>query len=266
MKVAAAGIRWNGPVETYWKEAENVVAKAEAQGAELIVLPGASTFTDGSFQEEDASFLSQAGALSGCHPDVAVCPGRFIETEDGKRYPVSVLLLNGEILLKQRQLYLASWEREAGFERGDALGTVRYLGFTVCILAGADIFYPQTGREAALTGVNLVISPTAILKENAECRRIAGLWQQVQANKFFAVESGFDGERDGFRFDGGGVVYAPLEMTTAGDGFLAREKPPGAPVALLDEEKRQEAVKKFDVLKQLNSAFYRKSGMFGGGR
>ncbi|PIU25666.1 MAG: hypothetical protein COT11_01580 [Candidatus Infernicultor aquiphilus] len=58
------------------------------------------------------------------------------------------------------------------------------------------------------------------------------MWQEVQQNQFFAVESGFN-------------------------GFLARSKgQQGLIIAELDNKKRKKVISKFDVLSQLNREFY----------
>ena len=68
--------------------------------------------------------------------------------------------------------------------------------------------------------------------ENNWALQVSGMWQEVQQNQFFAVESGFN-------------------------GFLARSKgQQGLIIAELDNKKRKKVISKFDVLSQLNREFY----------
>ena len=58
-------------------------------------------------------------------------------------------------------------------------------------------------------------------------------------------------------FWGESVIYAPLEMTEAGDGYLERSNgQQSLIIAQLDNKKRRKAILKFDVLSQLNREFY----------
>jgi len=73
------------------------------------------------------------------------------------------------------------------------------------------------------------------------------MWQEVQQNQFFAVESGFSGFLGEQSFWGESVIYAPLEMTEAGDGYLERSNgQQSLIIAQLDNKKRRKAILKFD--------------------
>jgi predicted amidohydrolase len=91
------------------------------------------------------------------------------------------------------------------------------------------------------------------------------MWQEVQQNQFFAVESGFNGFLGEQNFWGESVIYAPLEMTEEENGFMARSSgQQNLIIAELDNKKRRKAISKFDVLSQLNRKFYQQMKMFRG--
>ncbi|KHO61843.1 Predicted amidohydrolase [Thermoanaerobacter uzonensis DSM 18761] len=260
MRVASVVLK-KGEVEkiTGKKEVLNkideILKVCQEKGACVVVFPALT----GMLWDFEDKFLEEMKKISLKYKDIAICPGSFFEKDGDKTYHSSFLLLNGEVILFQRQLYLAKWERDIGLSRGSILNIAEINGFKVSIILSTDVFYPQVARYAALKGVNLVISPVAIRgDERNYARQIAGLWQNVQQNLFFAVESGFKGECKGYSFYSESAIHGPLEMTRDDDGFLAKEDDFPVIVVELDERARKEAISKFDVLKQLNTEFYKR--------
>lgn len=202
-------------------------------------------------------FISWVKEMSAKYNKIAINPGSFFEKENDNLYHSSFLILNGNFLIFQRQLYLSRWEKDLGFSRGKDLDIIEWAGFKMAIILSTDVFYPQVFRYAALKGVNLVLSPVAIKGRRNFARQIAGVWENVQQNLFFAVESGFKGEYKENNFYSEAAIHAPLEMTKDDTGFLAKEDETNIIFSDLDESKRQEAVFKFDVLKQLNINSYK---------
>jgi predicted amidohydrolase len=118
---------------------------------------------------------------------------------------------------------------------------------------------------AALKGADIVLSPVGFTGEKNRSLQISGMWQEVQQNQFFAVESGFNGFLGEQSFWGESVIYAPLEMTEGEDGYLKRSSgQQSLIIAELDNKKRRKAISKFDVLSQLNREFYQQMKMFKG--
>jgi predicted amidohydrolase len=118
---------------------------------------------------------------------------------------------------------------------------------------------------AALRGADTVLSPVGFTREKNRVLQVSGLWQEVQQNQFFAVESGFNGFLGEQSFWGESFIYAPLEMTEKGDGYLTRSNGQQSLIlAELDNRKRRKAISKFDVLSQLNREFYQQMKMFRG--
>lgn len=175
------------------------------------------------------------------------------------------MIINGEVQIKQRQIYLARWERELGFSRGEKIELKEVKDWKLALIISTDVFYPQVSRMAALKGADIVLSPVGFTGEKNRALQISGMWQEVQQNQFFAVESGFNGFLGEQSFWGESVIYAPLEMTEEGDGFLTRTKEQQSLIVVeLDNKKRRKAISKFDVLSQLNREFYQQMKMFRG--
>jgi len=237
------------------KDAELFMEKClqRSQGATLVVMPALIGFY---FDD----FLSTAAHLSKSYDDMYICFGSCME--DGKH--ASFIMKNGEIVLKQYQIYLSSWEREIGFSRGNDLEIVEINGFKVAIILSTDAFYPQVPRYAALKGVDLVLTPMAIRKVVFRVPlQASGMWMNVQMNLFFAAESGFKGEWNGMKFHSLSAIHAPLEITERGTGLLAIEKGDGAILDVsLDGLDSEKAKRVFDPLRQLNTDFYLREELF----
>ncbi len=251
------------PGKAAFQAAEGIIARAAARGVKLAVFPA---FTGDAYGGGDpGAFFRALREVSRKYPEMGICPGTMREEADGQAYRLSELIVNGETLLRQRQLYLSRTERGQGFSRGEALAYADFMGFKTCIIMGTDVFYPQVSRLAALEGTALALCPAAYPAETGRPRQAAGVWREAQLNLFFAVESCFAGTLGGRGYGGEQTVQAPLALDVGGEGFLARSTGEVA-AAELDAEKRIVGVSRFDVLAQLNPALYESMGMFGGGQ
>ena len=281
MKVAS--VEWQ---KSEWKRIDRPEAlihkikkyleKAIKEQVDIIVFPG---FTGCFFQQlscpdrsiqslikeaDSTEYIEQLKELSREHK-IAICPGSYWQKEKGNIYHESCLIINGEVQLKQRQIYLARWERELGFSRGEKIELKEVKDWKLALIISTDVFYPQVSRIAALKGAGIVLSPVGFTGEKNRALQISGMWQEVQQNQFFTVESGFNGFLGEQSFWGESIIYAPLEMTEERDGFLTRTKgQQSLVIAELDNKKRRKAISKFDVLSQLNREFYQQMKMFRG--
>jgi predicted amidohydrolase len=248
--------------------------KAIKEQVDIIVFPG---FTGCFFQQlsypdrsirslineaDSREYIEQVKKLSQGY-QIAICPGSYWQKEKNNIYHESSLIINGEIQLNQRQIYLARWERELGFSRGAKIELKEIKDWKLALIISTDVFYPQISRMVALRGADIVLSPVGFRGEKNLALQVSGMWQEVQQNQFFAVESGFNGFLGEQSFWGESVIYAPLEMTEKGDGYLARSSgQQSLIIAELDNKKRKKAISKFDVLSQLNREFYQQMKMF----
>ena len=251
--------------------------KAIKEQVDIIVFPG---FTGCFFQQlsypdnrstrslinkaDSREYIEQVKELSQNYK-IAICPGSYWQKEKGNIYHESCLIINGEVQLKQQQIYLARWERELEFSRGTKIELKEIKDWNIALIISTDVFYPQVSRMAALKGADIVLSPVGFTGEKNRALQISGMWQEVQQNQFFAVESGFNGFLGEQSFWGESIIHAPLEMTKEEDGYLERSSgQQSLLIAELDNKKRRKAISKFDVLSQLNREFYLQMEMFRG--
>jgi len=279
----AASVEWQ---KSEWKRIDKpktligkikeYLEKAMKEQVDIIVFPG---FTGCFFQQlscpdrsimslideaDSREYIEQVKELSQNYK-IAICPGSYWQKEKNNIYHESCLIINGEVQLKQRQIYLARWERELGFSRGVKIELKEIKDWKLALIISTDVFYPQVSRMAALKGADIVLSPVGFIGEKNQALQISGMWQEVQQNQFFAVESGFNGFLGERNFWGESIIYAPLEMTEEGDGYLKRSSgQQSLIIATLDNEQRKKAISKFDVLSQLNREFYQQMKMFRG--
>ena len=83
------------------------------------------------------------------------------------------------------------------------------------------------------------------------------MWQQVQQNQFFCLESQLTAAFAGIEFAAESMVHAPCEMTQGYTGILARGGSDGDPVeAELDFGQLREVVGGYPLLKLLNATAY----------
>jgi len=250
--------------------------KAIKEQVDIIVFPG---FTGCFFQQlsypdrsirslikkaDSGEYIEQVKELSR-ECSIAICPGSYWQKEKGNIYHESCLIINGEVQLKERQIYLARWERELEFSRGTKIELKEIKDWNIALIISTDVFYPQVSRMAALKGADIVLSPVGFTGEKNRALQVSGMWQEVQQNQFFAVESGFNGFLGEQSFWGESVIYSPLEMTEKENGFLTRTKgQQSLIISQLDNKQRRKAISKFDVLSQLNREFYQQMKMFRG--
>jgi len=252
------------------------LGKAIKEQVDIIIFPG---FTGCFYQQlnypnknlqglineaDSREYIEQVKELSREYK-IAICPGSYWQKEKTNIYHESCLIINGEVQLKQRQIYLARWERELEFSRGTKIELKKIKDWSIALIISTDVFYPQVSRMAALKGADIVLSPVGFTGEKNRALQVSGMWQEVQQNQFFAVESGFNGFLGEQNFWGESVIYAPLEITEEGDGYLERSsEQQNLIIAELDNKKRRKAISKFDVLSQLNREFYQQMKMFRG--
>lgn len=223
---------------------------------EVVVFPGLF----GCLYDCSDRYLDEMLEVSVLYKDIYICPGSYIEEKNGYKYHSSCIIKNGTKCLKQKQIYLAKWEKENGLCRGIEVNSTYINGMNMALMVSTDMFYPQVSRHIAMTGVDLVLVPAAIKGGTNISLQLSGLWQNVQQNLFFAVECGFKGNLFNNDFYSYSAIHAPLEMTKRENGLLAFEgKTHKNPiiVADLDNDNRKEAIKKFNTLAQLNIELYK---------
>lgn len=269
------------------------------RGIELVVLPGFMgvmylyakypqlTLAELAEVADPEELLNELRKFSR-EMSLAICPGSYWRREHGKMISATCLIVNGDICGEQTQLYLARWESDLGLDCGCHQQVITYDSWKIGMVVGTDVFYPQVSRALAMEGVNLVLAPIGFVGEPNRWQQLSGMWNHVQQNQFFAIESGFNGRIANMTFWGESAINAPVEMTPKENGFMCRtgfldrfrktrpdpEEPIPEPIVVspemvvidaeLNEAERRRAIAQFDVLHQLNPELYRRMRLFEG--
>lgn len=253
MKVAAIPWRTLSTNSSVYDWMTRTLHQAKEENVQLIVFPALL----GSLFKPEAHFLNKMISLSEQFPDILICPGSYFEKVKEHTYHSSFVVQNGHVLWKQRQLYLAKWERELKLSCGEELMIFKCNGVKMAIILSTDVFYPQVARFAAMQGVELVLSPIAMIKPTSFLRQLSGLWQNVQQNIFFAIESAYHGEFVANSFFAKSIIHAPLELTENEDGLL-KVSDDEMVTATLPLEMLTWAKQFYHPIRQLNTLAYRK--------
>src|SRR5665648_1279784 len=162
------------------------LGKAIKEQVDIIVFPG---FTGCFFQQlscpdnislrslikeaDSTEYIEQVKDLSQNYK-IAICPGSYWQKEKNNFYHESCLIINGEAQLKQRQTYLARWERELGFARGAKIELKEIKDWNIALIISTDVFYSQVSRMSALKGADIVLSPVGFTGEKNRALPIRG--------------------------------------------------------------------------------------------
>jgi len=163
----------------------------------------------------------------------------------------------GVVMGFQQQLFLSREERDMGWSRGaEAVVFQTGLG-QLGIIIGTDAWYPEVSRVLALKGSEIVCHCGALAAGENKWRQVAGMWQQVQHNRFFCIESQLTATIAERKFGASCLIHAPCEMTPEYEGLLAKGGMEGEAIeAILDREIRQEVSPEFPLLQLLKPAAY----------
>lgn len=274
MKVAS--VVWDEKIDNYdgaYIFMKNVLKKLHRNDVDIIVFPALI----GNLFPNESDFINQITLLSKRFSRMLICPGSYAEMKRDGTYHTSFCIKNGNILWKQRQLYLARWEKEASLSRGTNLIIREYKGIKLAIILSTDVFYPQVARYAAMHGVHIVLSPVALLKGTGFPKQLSGSWQHVQQNLFFTIESGYNGafnhlQRQNRRadklpyfkalqqqhFSSQSLILAPLEITPFKHGFLTINNENNFIIADISIQKLERAKEFYYPIRQLNKPVYKK--------
>lgn len=252
MKVAASCWRKLSPKQTVYDWMFDTMQRTADEHVALLVFPALI----GNLFLNSENFVEKTIELSKMFPNTLICPGSYWERVGEVTYHTSFVVHKGDILWHQRQLYLAKWEKDVTISRGDELIVFSYEGINMAIILGTDVFYPQVARYAAMQGVQIVLSPVALLKPTSYAKQLSGVWQNVQQNLFFAIESAFNDRFSHYYFEGISQIHAPLELTEDDHGLLAKSNNEMI-TATLPLEQLDWARRFYNPLRQLNKTAYK---------
>jgi predicted amidohydrolase len=202
--------------------------------------------------------------LNSLHRDIAktnrcwLIPGTVPVTEAGALFHEARLITpEGELIGQQRQVFLSIQERSLGLSRSDDLYVFTADQVKLGILLHTDAFYPETGRILAAKGAQIVVHCGALPFGDNRYVQLSGIWQQVQQNQFFAVESQLWADLAGNAFGAQSIIHAPCEMTSGYTGILNEGGNTAETVsAILDFEAREKVISGYSLLKLLNPIAY----------
>lgn len=172
----------------------------------------------------EETLLDWARQLARQH-DTYLMPGTcLVPTDEGLVHAAYLVGPDGQVLGRQLQTHVPAADAALGLVPGHEIHVWDVEVLRVGIAVGSDAWYPEVGRIIALQGATVMLCPTAVPAPYSRWRQLAGIWQQVQANQFFAVEAALSGAGGGVEFEGRTLIAGPVEMT--GDGTIAAV-PPG---------------------------------------
>jgi predicted amidohydrolase len=273
MKIKAANVVWQATSfrseQDFWTEASKHLQQLQRKEVQIALFPGFTGLLHaGSFlpaqnrlPEILALVAAKKGAFDKGFSELAqeygmyLCPGTTV-SQRGNRFSITASLFDpqGKKLGEQQQTHLSQQEKAWGLERGEELPVWATGLGRVGIAAGTDIWHPEVSRILALQGAELVLAPAAIPGPYNPWLQVAGMWQQVQQNQFFALENWLEGNIFGSNYEGRALILAPCEMTPGETGYLTREQ--DEQIAQLDFNRRREVIKGYPLLAHLNPSLY----------
>lgn len=189
-----------------------------------------------------------------------IIAGTMPEVKGEKLYHSTAILdREGNIAGIQRQTHLSREEKDLGFSRGKELSIFHSEEHKIGIIIGTDAWYPEVSRILALMGADIICHPGAIPEPYNFWRQIAGMWQEVQQNQFFCIESQLCASIAGRAFSARCIIHAPCEMTEGKTGFLALGQRGEKSIhAFLDFPTRKEVITHYPLQDFLNPTAYRR--------
>jgi len=236
---------------------DDSVRRAAGAGASLVVLPHLADLVDRSRPRMAEALALTAGDLA---RDAGVYLALGLPGEGNAGLLIGP---DGKLIGRQWQTHLLPEERERGLVAGGDLLTFRTEVGRLGMLVGTDAWYPEVSRILALQGAEILLSLQAVRRPYTSWRQIAGIWQEVQQNQTFGVESCLHGHLrspatgEKVEFEGRSAIFAPCEMTPGETGIL-NDAPDGAGLVLarLDFAAREQVIERYPVLGLLNPRLY----------
>lgn len=128
---------------------------------------------------------------------------------------------DGNLIGTQDKVHLLPVEEEWKLKRGQEIKVfdtaLGYLAMPVCM----DATYFETFRILENRGAEIAMLPIANLEAYNYWLALRGIWPRVQESPLFGIKSALVGRIAGLTFTGRAGIFAPLELTTNGDGVLA---------------------------------------------
>lgn len=242
------GISTGNGLEAALDQASALATRAADLGADLLVFP--EGYLTGYYTPEPIGPLAarvtpahlERLALISAESGVALVMGSYEPTPDGPANSAFVVTPQGGLIGRYRKRALfGPWE-EAVFQRGSAPFCFDHKGLRIGVLICYDIEFPERVRELAERGVDLVVTPTALMAPyNAVPRFI--LQARAFENHVFIGYANRIGSEPPFDYLGQSKIISPLGEVLAQAG--AQEE---LIHARLDRAQRDQARADYDYL------------------
>lgn len=253
-----------------------MVARSQAlavEGTRLCVYPGLYGLCLAGPWPADIPWLATLRAHGGLKEAFTSVASRVARNAHVYLVPGSILLPTGQGFVEWSALFGPDGELLGeqtatqpdrtlpGKQLADRMAPIDTPFGPVGLLLGADADVPETARIYALQGCRLLIAPRAPGRAYTATSAMAGLWQAVQQNQVFGLESGLVGTAAGVERDGKAGALAPAELASDTSGFVGRPGyfvGDGAVSADLDFDRLEELRQRRPLSRHLNAALYRR--------
>lgn len=193
---------------------------ASAQGADFLVLP--ELFLTGYNIGEalwelaepfDGISVAQASAIARQHR-IALLFGypELSISEDGKTKTVynacAFIDQTGTHLDSYRKIHLYGTEEKSWFTPGDRWSIHEIAGWRIGVLICFDVEFPETVRQLALAGADLIAIPTALALPYLQIPKIIGPARAIE-NQVFVAYANRCGQEGHLTYCGHSTVVAP---------------------------------------------------------
>ncbi len=142
---------------------------------------------------------------------------------------------DGRLLGTHEKIHLIPTEARLGLSRGASLPVFETPWAKMAMPVCMDATYFETFRVASLLGCEVVLLPVADTQEYNFWKALRGIWPRVQESGVYGVMSPMVGRFLGMPATQRASVFAPVDLTAAGDGVVAMAAhPTGSDLVLAD--------------------------------
>jgi predicted amidohydrolase len=222
LKIALAQMSMLKNKEDNYQKTLALMKEAHEKGADLILFPEIqlSPFFPQYEKKDVGAYVDHlddayvTGIKEACKKYALYASPNIYVEENGHRYDMSLLIDDqGKVIGKQKMVHIAQANQfceqdyytpsEEGFHVYDT--KFGKIGIVICF----DRHYPESMRTAALKGADLVLIPTANVKDEPGKMFIWEIKVQAFQNSVFAVMCNRVGVEDQMSFSGESLVVSP---------------------------------------------------------
>ncbi len=208
------GVGIRGEVTSNIEDIQRIAIQAAAEGVELLVFP--ECFLTGYLASADvAEIAAQVDGLVfdklesiADEYNIALVVGSYEVSTRGV-YNAAFVVHPGIGLVgiyRKRMLY-GAWEKRT-FQQGTEPLTFKWKGLTVGVLICFDIEFPERTRELANLGVDLIVTPTALMEPFAKISSLVVPTRALENGIYVGYANRIDREEE-FEYVGGSCIIAP---------------------------------------------------------